>query len=118
MGTVRISDLQLTAVIGTLEHERIHRQKLILTVEFDYDSVSAAVNDDLFASVDYSAVEKSVVQCVENSKFFLIEALARAVAEKILAFNGVTAVRLTISKPAASAFGAMISYSETFLPER
>lgn len=118
MGTIRISNLQLNAVIGTLEHERIHRQRLILTVEFDYDSITAACTDDLFTSVDYSAVERSVVECVENSNFFLVEALARAAAQKVLAFAGVTAVRITIDKPAASAFGAMISYSETFFPER
>lgn len=114
MGTIKISNLQLNAVIGTLEHERTHRQKLILTVEFDYDSARAAENDDLFASVDYSAVEREVALLVENSSFFLVEALAKAAAEKVLAFAGVSQVRITIDKPAASALGAMISYSETF----
>ena len=118
MGTIRISNLQVNAVIGTLEYERLRRQKLILTVEFDYDSTAAAEKDDLWASVDYSAVEKCVAETAENSSFFLVEALARALAQQVLAFDGVTAVRINIDKPAASALGAMISYRETFCSER
>jgi dihydroneopterin aldolase len=73
MGTIKISHLQVNAIIGTLAHEKIRRQNLLLDLEFDYDSKSAAANDDLFASVDYSAVERAVVKCVSESRFALLD---------------------------------------------
>ena len=114
MATITISDLHVNAVIGTLPAERTRRQQLILTVEFDYDAAAAAANDDLFASVDYSAVEKFVVQCVEKSSFFLLEALTAEIAHGIFEYDAVSRVKITIAKPGASAFGALISYSEEF----
>lgn len=116
MSTIKISDLTVSAVIGTLEHEKIYRQKLLLDVEFDYDATSAAVTDDLFASVDYSAVERAVVKCVAESRFSLLEALARAIGKTVLAFDKVTRCKVVIGKPAASAFGALITYTAEFFP--
>ena len=52
MAKITISNLRGNAIIGTLPHERIRRQELILTVEFDYDARAAACGDDLMASVD------------------------------------------------------------------
>lgn len=117
MGTVKIDDLRVSAVIGTLEYEKLHRQQLIIGVEFDYDSRRAAQTDDLFASVDYSAVERKVVENSELSRFELLETLALHLGKTVLGFAGVTRVKISIGKPAASAFGAMISYSEEFFAE-
>ena len=114
MGKVSVENLQVSAIIGTLEHEKIHRQGLRLDVEFEYDSTRAAADDDLFASVDYSAVERTIVETVENSRRSLLEALAADIGRCVLDFNGVKYVKVTIAKPAASAFGALISYCEEF----
>ena len=119
MEKIFIENLKLCAVIGTLPHERIRRQELILTVEFDYDARAAAFGDDLMASVDYSSVEKCVMQCVEKSSFFLLEALAAAIAKEVLAaFAAIERFSITIAKPGASSCGALISYSEEFFPEK
>ena len=117
MATITISDLHVNAVIGTLPAERTRRQQLILTVEFDYDAAAAAANDDLFASVDYSAVEKFVVQCVEKSSYFLLEALAAAVGRCILTFPQISSCVVRIAKPGASSCGALISYQAEFHQE-
>ncbi|MBR7121487.1 MAG: dihydroneopterin aldolase [Lentisphaeria bacterium] len=118
MSTVNISNLSVNALIGTLEHEKIYRQQLLLDVEFDYDSTTAALTDDLFASVDYSAVERAVVRCVGESRFALLEALAGAIGRSVLAFDRVQRCKVIIRKPAASAFGALISYTAEFFPEK
>ena len=117
MATITISNLHVNGVIGTLPSERVKRQELILCVEFDYDAALAAANDDLTASVDYSAVEKCVVQCVETTSFFLLEALTAEIARRILQYDAVTRVKISVAKPGASAFGALISYSEEFFGE-
>lgn len=117
MGQVCIRDLQVNAIIGTLEHERIRKQKLVISVTFDYDARQAAQNDDLYASVDYSAVERSIVSETEKSSFRLLEALAARLGQTVLAFPAVTRAEIRITKPQASAFGALITYSETFYPQ-
>lgn len=117
MALISINDLCVNAIIGTLDDERIHRQKLIISVKFEYDANDAAKNDDLFASVDYSAVEKAVVQCVEKSSFFLLEALTAAIAREVLAFPRVLNTEISIAKPKASSFGALITYTENFCRE-
>ena len=118
MGTVKINDLRVNAVIGTLDHERIHRQELIFDVEFDYDSTRAAGTDDFMTSVDYSAVERCIVESVSASSFKLLEALALFIGNKILDEFAVSRIKITISKPAASAYGALISYTGEFFPGR
>lgn len=117
MALISINDLCVNTIIGTLDDERLHRQKLIISLEFEYDAAAAAANDDLYASVDYSAVEKAVVCCVEKSSFFLLEALAAAIAGEVLTFSPVQRVKVAISKPKASAFGALITYTEEFRRE-
>ncbi|MBQ9786709.1 MAG: dihydroneopterin aldolase [Lentisphaeria bacterium] len=117
MATITVSNLRVNAIIGTLPDERIHRQNLILTVEFAYDARRAAATDDLTASVDYSAVERAAAECAEKSSFFLVEALAGAIAGKVLAFPGVERVKISIAKPGASALGALITYTEEFFRE-
>ena len=117
MGQVTISGLRVNTIIGTLPEERLRKQELIISAVFDYDAAGAAANDDLLASVDYSAVEKCLVSETENSSFQLLEALAAHLGKKILAFAGVRRVEIAIAKPAASAFGAMITYRETFSPQ-
>ena len=114
MAAVTVKELKINAVIGTLPHERVNRQQIIVDVSFEYDAVKAAETDDLSCSVDYSAVEKAIVDTVEKSSFYLLEALARQIALTVLSFAGVSKVEITIHKPAASAFGALISYTEEF----
>lgn len=114
MGTVCIHDLRVNAIIGTLAHERVHRQELIFEVEFDYDSAAAAAGDDFLLSVDYSAVERCVAESAENSSFQLLESLTAFIGGRLLERFAVSRVKITVSKPAASAFGALISYSEEF----
>ena len=114
MGKVAINCLQIKCIIGTLEHERVTPQKVILDLEFEYDASLASATDDLTGSVDYSAVERAVVSLVSNSSFFLLEKLAGAVAEKVLEFDGVTRVKVSITKPGASAYGAVISFTDEY----
>jgi dihydroneopterin aldolase len=118
MGKVTIQGLRVSTIIGTLSHERIHRQQLILNISFAYDTAKAAATDDLRYSVDYSAVEKQMVEITEKSSFMLIETLAGKLGEAILKFPGVTGCTVEIIKPAASAFGAVISCFEEFFPEK
>ena len=69
-------------------------------------------------SVDYSAVERCIVETASASSFKLLEALALFLGNKILDDFAVSRIKITISKPAASAYGALISYTGEFFPDR
>ena len=114
MEKIFIENLKVRAIIGTLPAERQYPQELCLDLELLCDGTRAAVSDDLRDAVDYSAVEQAVVKRCESSKFFLLEALARALGETVLQFPQVASCVIRISKPGASAYGALISYQAGF----
>ena len=88
MDTIFIRDLVLDAIIGTLEHERTQKQPLRLNIAFSGDFSQAGKSDDLSYSVNYREVEELVIALVENSSFFLLEALAEKIKSRRLADNG------------------------------
>lgn len=118
MEKISITGLQLCTIIGTLPHERVCRQQLILDLELFCSGKAAEISDDLAQAVDYSAVEKAVVETVEKSSYFLLEALAGAIGKTVLSFSGVLCCQVKLSKPAASAYGALISYQSEFIREQ
>ncbi len=110
MDRIFIQNLAAHAVIGTLPEERQRRQRIVFDVELEIDLARAAADDDLGATVDYSALELELVRLAENSAFSLLEALAGAAAELILAASPrIAGCRVRIAKPGASRHGARIA---------
>ena len=75
MGKIFLNQLEISTVIGTLPHERTAAQKIIVDVEITTLMKAAAISDNLYDALDYSAVENEVVQLVKASSFQLLEAL-------------------------------------------
>ena len=105
MDTLRIEQIAVNALIGTLPHEQLHRQQLLIDVEIGLDLKEAARLDDLGASVDYSEIERRTVEIAENSSFLLLEALAGAVGNMLLSYAPVQRAKVGIFKAAGSAAG-------------
>ena len=105
MDKILIEGISVNAVIGTLPHERIRRQNLLIDIEIALDLKNAAATDDLFQSVDYSEIERRTVEIAENSSFQLLEALAGAVGNMLLSYALVQSARVSIFKAAGSAAG-------------
>jgi dihydroneopterin aldolase len=82
-------------------HELHHPQPFVVDVELRRDLAEAARTDDLERTIDYSLVVQEVRRTVEQESFALIEALAQAVAERLLSF-GAASVLVRVSKPAAA----------------
>jgi len=102
---VFISQLETYCIIGINRWEREVLQKVCLDLVLECDCREAGEKDDVSAAVDYKAVAKEVLQLVEGSGFLLVEALAEAVAQRILQnFPRVAAVQVTVSKPGAVRF--------------
>ena len=102
MDKIFISELELRSVIGTLPQERLAPQSVFADLELQLDLSGAGKNDALELSVDYSQVEEAVLQIAEQSSFLLLEALAEAIAEKLLSFSPVSGCRVRLFKPGAS----------------
>lgn len=96
-----IKNLELEAIIGVNEHERHHKQKIILNIVMDADLSAACRSDDISDTVDYFALCEHIETLVKNSQFFLVESLADAIADICMANKIVSSARVTLEKPEA-----------------
>lgn len=102
---VFIHRLETYCIVGVNPWEREVQQKVCLDIVMDCSTREAAADDDMAKAVDYRAVAKAVLDLVTNSRFYLVEALAEAVAKLILEVQPrVQAVTVTVSKPGAVRF--------------
>lgn len=98
---IHLRDLTVSAVIGTLPHERTAPQRVVFNITLECDTRAAAAGDDLRLAVNYLDVHDRVIGLCEKSGFFLIETLAAKTAELCLSFNGVSRVTVVLDKPGA-----------------
>ena len=118
MEKIFIGNMQTRTIIGTLPQERNFRQEVVFDLELCCSGKTAELSDDLNDAVDYSAVEKMVVEIAEKNSFFLLEALTGAIGRAVVSLPGVISCRVKVSKPAASSYGALISYESEFFREQ
>jgi len=101
MDRILIQDLQVSCIIGVNEDERLRKQDVVINLALTTDLGRAGRSDRFEDTLDYRAVKKEVFALVEGSQFFLIEALAEAVAELCLRNPAVSAVTVRVDKPGA-----------------
>jgi dihydroneopterin aldolase len=90
--SICINGLRLLGRHGVLPEEKLRAQP------FEADLAPSARSDDLGATVDYGAVISSVAEIVETRNYGLLEALAAAIADDVLARPGVDAVTVEVRK--------------------
>jgi dihydroneopterin aldolase len=91
---------------GVTAEERAEPQPFEVDVVLRLDLSRPAASDDLADTVDYAAVFLLVRQVVEGRSFNLLEALAAAIAEAVLATFPVDEVEARVRKPKAPLPGA------------
>jgi dihydroneopterin aldolase len=84
---IELRGLRLSGIVGVLPHERVQAQPLELDLDLHLDVAPAAASDDLTDTVDYGAVCNAVEAVVTTTQFQLLEALATAVADAVLAVD-------------------------------
>ncbi len=104
MDRIIISDLLVRAIIGVKDDERHNRQDVVINVALSADLSRAGKSDRLEDSVDYRALNKKIVSLVEGSQFYLVEALAEAIAGLCLENSAVREVQVRVEKPGALRF--------------
>ena len=101
MVTIFIDALSVDAIIGVYEQERINKQPLIIDIQMQYDAQQASLSDNLEYALDYHKISNDIHGFVSASSYQLIEALAHAIADRILVNPLVKSVDIKISKPQA-----------------
>jgi dihydroneopterin aldolase len=91
---------------GVELEERLEPQPFEVDVILRGDLSKPAASDDLADTVDYSEVFSTVQGIVEHESFRLIEALAAAIAEALLADERIGDVDVRVRKPKAPLPGA------------
>lgn len=81
-----------------LEGERDTPQPFVVDVEVLGDLAPAAAADAIDATIDYGTIAKEVRDVVANDSYELVEAIAEAVAARVISL-GANAVRVRVSKP-------------------
>jgi dihydroneopterin aldolase len=91
---------------GVTLEERMEPQPIEVDVEMALDLARSARSDELADTVDYAAVFADVAAVVERQSFRLLEALAAAISEAVLAQPHVASVEVRVRKPKAPLPGA------------
>lgn len=102
MDRIVIRDLRVRCIIGAREHERTVPQDVLVSAVLSIDLRRPGRSDRLEDTLDYGVLVQRIVDIVGRSRFFLLEALAQAVADVCLQEQSVARVRIRIRKPAAA----------------
>src|SRR5260370_33067187 len=84
MSKIAIVDLEVSWCVGVTEEERATPQRLLLTVEMDFDFSSASVSDRIEKTIDYHEVAQEMLKFGESRSWKLIEKLAVNIASLVL----------------------------------
>lgn len=97
MITVALRGLRIHAHHGVHAHEKRDGQDFVFDVELDVGERGSS--DRLADAVDYSAVAQTVREASDARSYDLLEALASAVADELVARFSPERVRVRVAKP-------------------
>ena len=98
MDVLHVRDLRLWAHVGVLESERRDGQWFVLDLSFQLDLSSAAADDDLGATLDYSEAIIALQDLACTIHCLTIEHFSEQVLDRLDAMYGAVPVWLRLSK--------------------
>ncbi len=108
MDRILISDLAARCIIGVNEEERREKQDVLINLILYADLSKACKSDRFEDTVDYRNIKKQIMKMVEESRYFLVEALAEAVAKICLSDPKIVKARVRVEKPSALRFARTV----------
>jgi dihydroneopterin aldolase len=99
---IEILGIAAEGVHGVYAEEALAPQAFTVDVTMWLSMFAAVADDELSATIDYVVASHVVRQVVETSTVLLVESLAAAVCEALLARPEAIAVRATVHKPRAA----------------
>jgi dihydroneopterin aldolase len=98
MDTIAIRELEVRYHVGVPDEERVHPQRLLISLELDTDFSRCAPTDDIEATINYFSVTRRLLTFGEGRSWKLIERLAVDIAELVLREFQPLAVRVEVRK--------------------
>jgi dihydroneopterin aldolase len=98
MSKITIVDLEVFYRVGVTDEERAQPQRLLLTVDMDFDFSIAAASDRLNKTIDYFAVSQELLRYGEGRSWKLIERLAVNLADMLMHEHNPRAVAVEVKK--------------------
>jgi FolB domain-containing protein len=102
-----IEDLLLRGIIGLNEWEREKKQDILINLTLYTDLRAAGESDHADDILNYRTITKLIIDYVENSQHYLIEALATAIA-RLCIDHGAERVIVRVEKPGALRFARSV----------
>src|SRR5262245_12351391 len=104
MDIIEIDNLRLRCIIGFSEHERKDKQDVVIGLRIRADMRRAGVSDNADDALNYRTITKAIIGHVEASSYYLVEALATAIARICIIEHGVEWVQVRVHKPGVLRF--------------
>ena len=101
MDHIFIKDLMVRCILGVNDEERRDKQDVVINMILYNPLLRPGGTDNLRDAVDYRTITKKIVEMVEKSEYYLVEALAEHVAEICLENPAVARVKVSVEKPTA-----------------
>jgi 7,8-dihydroneopterin aldolase/epimerase/oxygenase len=95
---IEVRGLRIEGVHGVLEEEQRHAQPFEVDLDLYLDLAPAASSDALEATADYGVAVEAAVAVITGPPRQLLESLAGAIAELVLADRRVDAVTVSVRK--------------------
>ncbi|MBN1868812.1 dihydroneopterin aldolase [Candidatus Sumerlaeota bacterium] len=105
---IHICDLLARCIVGVNEEERLKRQDVVVNATLYADLSEACRSDRIEDTVDYKGIKNRLIEIVEASEFFLVEALAQSLADYCLSLPRIEKVRIRVDKPTALRFARSV----------
>jgi len=96
---VFIRDLQLRAMLGVYDSEKLEPQRVIVNVDLSVKEHGEPLDDDIQNVVSYEHVVNHVKELISEGHVHLVETLAEMIANECLKNRWVVAVRVRVEKP-------------------
>jgi dihydroneopterin aldolase len=98
MSKITIVDLKVFFNVGVTDEERAKPQRLLVTVDMEFDFLSAARTDRITKTIDYYQVAQQVLRFGAGRSWKLIEKLATDLADMVLSQFNPQSVTVEVKK--------------------
>ena len=98
MSKITIVDLEIFCSVGVSDEERAAPQRLLVTVDMQFDFSSASVSDRIEKTINYQNVAQAVLKFGEGRSWKLMEKLVSNMADMVLNDYKPQAVMVEIKK--------------------
>jgi dihydroneopterin aldolase len=98
MSRISIVDLEVFYCVGVTDEERAKPQRLLITVDMNFDFSSAAVSDRIEKTINYFELAQRLLKYGEGRSWKLLEKLAANIADLIMAEFKPQAVIIEVKK--------------------